>query len=60
MADAAAIRSHPDVPAPTGGTAEWIEGSGGHRQRSALFVADKPIGSVVLSAGRTEFIEKYF
>jgi lysophospholipase len=60
MTDAASIRSHPDVTAPLGGTAEWIEGAGGHRQRSAYFAAKNPIGSVVLSTGRTEFIEKYF
>jgi lysophospholipase len=60
MADPASIRLHPDVVAPLGGTAEWIEGAGGHRQRSAYFAAKKPIGSVVLSTGRTEFIEKYF
>jgi lysophospholipase len=60
MVDAAAIRSHPDVVAPPGGSAEWIEAAGGHRQRAAFFPADKPIGSVVLSTGRTEFIEKYF
>jgi lysophospholipase len=60
MMDAAAIRSHPAAPAPAGWSAEWIEGAGGHRQRSALFPAARPIGSVVLSTGRTEFIEKYF
>jgi len=58
--DAAAIRSHPDVAAPAGGSAEWIEAAGDHRQRAAFYPAANPIGTVVVSAGRTEFIEKYF
>ena len=58
--DAATIRSHPDVAEPAGGSAEWIEAAGGHRQRAAFYPATKPIGTVVISAGRTEFIEKYF
>jgi lysophospholipase len=58
--DAATIRSHPDVAEPPGGSAEWIEAAGGHRQRAAFYPAAKPIGTVVISAGRTEFIEKYF
>jgi lysophospholipase len=60
MVDAAAIRSHPDVTAPAGGSAEWIEAAGGHRQRAAFYPAANPIGTVVVSTGRTEFIEKYF
>src|ERR1700684_2329319 len=58
--DAAAIRSHPDVAAPARGSAEWIEAAGDHRQRAAFYPAANPIGTVVVSAGRTEFIEKYF
>ena len=54
------IRGHPDVPQPAADRVEWIEGAHGHRQRSALFPAKDPLGSVVVSAGRTEFIEKYF
>ncbi|HEX4198254.1 MAG TPA: alpha/beta hydrolase [Caulobacteraceae bacterium] len=60
MLDAAPIRSHPEVAEPTGGSAEWIEAAGGHRQRAALYPAADPVGTVVLSSGRTEFIEKYF
>jgi lysophospholipase len=41
------------------GQAEWFEGSDGLRLRAALFPAENPRGSVVLSGGRTEFIEKY-
>jgi lysophospholipase len=43
-----------------GGTAEWVAGAGGLRLRAALFPAENPRGSVVLSGGRTEFIEKYY
>ena len=60
MLDAATIRSHPDVAEPAGGSAEWIEAAGGHRQRAAFYPAKTPIGTVVVSTGRTEFIEKYF
>ncbi len=60
MLDAPAIRSHPNGPAPSGGSAEWIEAAGGHRQRAAYYPAAEPVGTVVISAGRTEFIEKYF
>jgi len=60
MVDAATIRSHPDVAEPPGGSAEWIEAAGGHRQRAAFYTAANPIGTVVISTGRTEFIEKYF
>jgi lysophospholipase len=41
------------------GQAEWLVGAGGLRLRAALFPAANPRGSVVLSGGRTEFIEKY-
>jgi len=60
MSDAATIRSHPDVAEPAGGRAEWIEAAGGHRQRAAFYPAVDPVGAVVVSTGRTEFIEKYF
>ena len=46
--------------APEGGTACWIEGSGGARLRAALFERPQARGTVVLSPGRTEPIEKYF
>jgi lysophospholipase len=47
------------APVPAGG-AEWLEGSGGLRLRAALFPLHAARGSVVLSPGRTEPIEKYF
>jgi lysophospholipase len=50
-----------DAPVPEGGQAEWFEGRDGRRLRAALFpVAGPPRGSVVVSGGRTEAIEKYF
>ncbi len=61
LAEAAPLLATPDAPAPPGGEAAWIEGAGGVRLRGALFPPDRaPRGSVVLSPGRTEFIEKYF
>ena len=49
------------APVPAGGAAEWFHGAGGAKLRAALFPAKgAPIGSVVLSSGRTEPIEKYF
>lgn len=47
-------------PVPDGGVAEWVAGAGGLRLRAALFAAQKARGSVILSPGRTEPIEKYF
>jgi len=51
----------PGAPIPAGGEAEWFAGSRGVRLRAALFPARGVArGSVVLSGGRTEPIEKYF
>jgi lysophospholipase len=51
----------PQAPVPKDGAAGWIEGAGGVQLRAALFPATgAPRGSVVLSGGRTEPIEKYF
>ena len=61
MAQAAPLISIPASPVPEGGTAEWFGGADGARLRAALFVARGPArGSVVVSPGRTEPIEKYF
>ena len=57
--DAAPLLSLPEPPVPPGGAAEWFAGAGGLRLRAALFPAQHPRGSVVLSGGRSEFIEKY-
>lgn len=55
------LLSLPEAPAPRNGGAEWLEAKDGERLRVALFLPDGPArGSVVLSPGRAEFIEKYF
>ncbi|SFS31026.1 alpha/beta fold hydrolase [Brevundimonas viscosa] len=55
----------PGASAPPGGAGEWFRGAGGLRLRAAFWtpsalVARKPRGTVVISPGRTEPIEKYF
>ena len=57
----APLVSIPQAPIPPGGAAEWVTGAGGAQLRAALFMPKvKARGSVVLSTGRTEAIEKYF
>ena len=57
----APLISIPEAPAPAGAEARWIEGAGGVLLRAALFQAQGAVrGSVLLSPGRTEPIEKYF
>lgn len=49
------------APAPEGGAGEWFHGADGARLRAALFPAKGTVrGSVVLSPGRTEPLDKYF
>lgn len=55
----------PGAAAPPGGAGEWFRGAGGLRLRSAFWtpsslVASPPRGTVIVSPGRTEPIEKYF
>ena len=55
----------PGAASPPGGEGEWFRGAGGLRLRAALWtpsalVAPKPRGTVIISPGRTEPIEKYF
>jgi lysophospholipase len=51
----------PGNPEPAGGEELWFEGRGGVRLRALLAPALGPArGSVILFAGRTEFVEKYF
>lgn len=59
--DSVPLIAIPDAPIPPGGEAHWVTGAGGARLRAALFTpAGKARGSVVLSGGRTEPLEKYF
>lgn len=50
-----------DAPVPDHGKAEWFSGADGATLRAATFFPEgSPRGSVVLSPGRSEPIEKYF
>jgi len=61
MAELAPLTDIPSAPVPAGGEAEWFRGAGGAKLRAALFTPlGKPRGSIVVSGGRTEQIEKYF
>jgi lysophospholipase len=61
MAPAAPLVATADAPIPEGARAFWCAGAGGAPLRAAVFPAAGPArGSVVLSAGRSEPIEKYF
>jgi len=61
LADAAPLIGTDLAPIPAGAAAEWFAGAGGARLRAGLFPATGAAkGSVVLSPGRTEPIEKYF
>lgn len=60
MGEAAPLISIPEAPAPEGGAAEFLRGADGVRFRVAFFPREGARGTVVLSPGRTEPIEKYF
>ncbi len=60
MGAPAPLISIDQAPAPPGGAAEWFEGADGARLRAAWFPRQGARGSVVLSPGRTEPMEKYF
>lgn len=61
MGEEAPLVSIPEAPVPPGGAAEWFRGADGATLRAALFLPKgQPRGSVVVSGGRTEVIEKYF
>jgi lysophospholipase len=57
----APLMSIPGAASPPGGVGEWYRGAGGLRLRAAFWEPLGPArGTVVLSPGRTEPIEKYF
>ena len=56
---AAPLLESPGWPFPPGTTAVWYEGVDGKPMRAAFAPAQNPRGSVVLSPGRSEPIEKY-
>ena len=61
MAGSAPLIGVAQAPIPDGGSAEWFEGARRAKLRAALWApAGAPRGSVVVSPGRTEPIEKYF
>lgn len=61
MLEPAPLVDTPDDPIPAGAEADWFVGAGGAKLRAALFTPPgRARGSVVLSGGRTEPIEKYF
>ena len=58
-AEPAPLLSTPEAAFPAETSAVWYRGAGGRRLRAAFCPAPRPVGSVVLSPGRTEHIEKY-
>lgn len=61
FAEAAPLMGVPGAQPPPGGVSEWFRGAGGLRLRAALWKpAGTPRGTVVVSPGRTEPIEKYY
>ncbi|HZZ31926.1 MAG TPA: alpha/beta hydrolase [Phenylobacterium sp.] len=66
MLEPAPLIETADAKAPPGGEASWFAGAGGAKLRAALFVppglgrGGRARGSIILSGGRTEAIEKYY
>jgi len=61
MSGPAPLVSIPEAPVPDHGKAEWFSGADGATLRAAFFSPEgPPCGSVVVSPGRSEPIEKYF
>ncbi len=57
----APLMSIPESMPPANGAAEWWRGVGGLRLRAALWTPEvEPRGSVIISPGRAEAIEKYY
>ena len=59
MSDPVPLYETTEAPVPPGAEAAWLTARDGVRLRVALYPAANPRGSVVLSPGRTEPIEKY-
>src|SRR4051794_9814943 len=64
MIDSAPLIETSDAKAPPGGEAGWFTGAGGAKLRAAIFTPPakngRARGTIVLSGGRTEPIEKYY
>ena len=66
MTEPAPLVSIPEAPVPDHGTAEWFVGADGATLRAACFFpggqasTEGPRGSVIVSPGRSEPIEKYY
>jgi lysophospholipase len=61
MTEAARLVSTPEAPVPDHGKAEWFRGADGATLRAAIFFPEGSVrGSVILSPGRSEPLEKYF
>lgn len=61
MTELAPLVTTPDAPVPPGGAAEWFRGAGGAQLRAALWTPQgRARGSIILSGGRVEAIEKYY
>lgn len=61
MGEPAPLVSIPEAPVPDHGQAEWFRGADGATLRAALFSPEGAArGSVVVSPGRSEPIEKYY
>ena len=59
MSDPAPLYETTEAPVPPGAEPAWLSASDGVRLRVALYPVASPRGTVVLSPGRTEPIEKY-
>jgi len=61
MLEPAPLIETPQAKAPAGAKASWFTGAGGAKLRAAIWTpAGRPRGSIVLSGGRSEPIEKYY
>ncbi len=59
MAESAPLYSNTEAPAPAGAEPVWLRARDGVRLRAVLYPQERSRGTVVLSPGRTEPVEKY-